>query len=190
MAVTTTNLIQGPADIYAGAFGATEPADTSFASVPDSGSWTDLGGTDGGITLSVNQEYAELEVDQLVDTPERRMTKREFTIATSLAEGTLANLALALNALVTESTGGSAETAYTSLTAATGSSATQPTYAALLVDGYAPESNRRRFIGRKMLQTGNVSLGYSKGDKTVIPVSFVGHYVSPSIAPFKSVDQD
>ena len=190
MAVTTTNLIQGPADLYSGAFGATEPADTAFASVPDDGAWTDLGGTEGGVTLSVNQEYAEMEVDQLVDTPERRMTKREFTIATSLAEGTLANLTLALNALVTAGSGGTGGTAYHSLTAATGSSATRPTYAALIADGLAPEGNRRRWIGRKMLQTGNVSTAYSKGDKSVIPVTFSGHYVSPSVAPFKLVDQD
>ena len=67
MTVTATNLIQGPATIYAGAFGATEPADIDTA--PGVG-WTDLG---------------------------RKRTGRSINVATSLAEPTLENLARAMN---------------------------------------------------------------------------------------------
>lgn len=187
--VVTTNLIQGPGTLYSGALGATEPADTAVAGIPDSGAWTDCGGTSDGLNLSINQEYTELAVDQIVDVPERRMTKREFTVGTNLAEGTLDNLSLALNANVTPSAGGTGATAYESLEARNGNSATQPTYAALIVDGYAPEGRQRRFIGRKMLSTGNVAVAYSKANQSVFAVSFAGHFVSSAVAPFKVIDE-
>src|SRR3546814_4970682 len=99
MAVTVTNLTLGPGEMFSGDFGASEPADTDIANdIPDtsvSGSWTDLGGTQGGITLELNQEYTELEVDQVVDIPGRRLTKREFKLNTNLAEPTLENYQLA-----------------------------------------------------------------------------------------------
>lgn len=190
MAVTTSNLILGPGTLYKGALGATEPADTAVADAPDDGVWTDLGGTSDGLSLSINQEYTELAVDQIVDVPERRMTKREFTIGTNLAEATLDNLSLALNAEVTAGSGGTGATTYASLTADNASSATQPTYTALIVDGYAPSGQQRRFIGRKMLQVGSVDFAYSKDTQTVFSVSFAGHYVSSVIAPFKVVDED
>src|SRR3546814_8113934 len=89
MAVTVTNLTLGPGEMFSGDFGASEPADTDIANdIPDtsvSGSWTDLGGTQGGITLELNQEYTELEVDQVVDIPGRRLTKRAFKLNTNLA---------------------------------------------------------------------------------------------------------
>lgn len=189
MSVVTTNLILGPGTLYKGAFGATEPADTAVASAPDSGTWTDCGGTSDGLNLSINQEYTELAVDQIVDVPERRMTKREFTIGTNLAEATLENLTLALNSAVTAGSGGTGATSYESLTAVNTDSATQPTYAALIVDGYAPSGQQRRVIGRKMLSTGNVSFAYSKENQTVFAVTFSGHYVSSAVAPFKVVDE-
>lgn len=188
MAVTTTNLIQGPADLYSGPLGATEPADTAFATAPTS-PWVDCGGTVGGVTLAVNQTYAELQVDQLVDVPERRMTKREFSVATSLAEPTLAMLSLAMNGnMSTPATGGTGATAWQSSEPVTASSATQPTYAAVMMDGFAPGMKRRRFIGRKMLQTDAMEIAASKEDQTVLKVTFSGHYVSVSVKPFKIVE--
>ena len=38
------------------------------------------------ITLELNQEYTELEVDQVVDIPGRRLTKREFKLNSNLAD--------------------------------------------------------------------------------------------------------
>ena len=86
MAVTTTNLIMGPADLYIGSFGATEPLDTAVNVSPAASSWTDLGGTQDGVKLSVDQTYTPLEVDQIVDEPGARLTKRMFTIETNLAD--------------------------------------------------------------------------------------------------------
>src|SRR5690606_1191812 len=97
MGVVVTNLIQGPADLYTGLFGTTEPADDAVNVAPSASAWTDMGGTVDGVELEVRQEYKELVVDQLVDVPGRRMTKREMTLKTKLAEPTLERLSWALN---------------------------------------------------------------------------------------------
>lgn len=184
MSVTITNLIQGPGTLYTGAFGATEPADSAVNAAPAASAWTDLGATDGGVKLSVDQTYSELAVDQLVDSPGRRLTKREFMLDTNLAEPTLTNLSTALNGGTSAS--GSGWLSYEPLTT---TSATQPNYIAVIMDGYAPQSFRRRVIGRRMLNTSKVESSYTKDKQTFIPVSFAGHYVSPSITPFHVADQ-
>lgn len=189
MAVSTTNLIQGPGTLYTGAFGATEPADTAVNAAVDDGVWTDIGGTTDGCQLSIMQEFSELAVDQIVDVPGRRLTKRDFSLTTNMAEPTLENLAVAMNA-GSVTTGGTGATQFKKLEPTSDTSATQPTYKALILDGYAPEQYRRRVIVRKVLSTNNVDFSYTKDSQTVFSVTFSAHYVSPSIKPFAIVDQD
>ncbi|MDQ0758694.1 phage tail tube protein [Streptomyces canus] len=184
MAVTTTNLIQGPATLYKGAFGATEPTDTAVNAAPAASAWTDLGGTQDGVKLSVDQTYSELEVDQITLRVGSRLTKADFTIETSLAEATLENLSLSLNGGTSASGAG-----WKSYDPNVSSSATQPSYFALMMDGYAPSQFTRRVIGRRMLNTDSSELAYTKDKQTLIPVKFAGHYVSSVIAPFHIVDQ-
>lgn len=184
MAVTASNLILGPGTLYKGDFGATEPTDSAVNTTPATSAWTDVGGTSDGVKLTLAQTYTELEVDQIVDVVGRRLTKREFQIETNLAEPTLDNLALALNESAPTSGSG-----YEALDPTNATSATQPTYVALIFDGYAPSSYRRRVIGRKMLSTNNTEFAYSKGAQTVFTVRFDGHYVSNNITPFHIVDQ-
>lgn len=184
MAVTVTNLIQGPGTLYHGDFGAEEPADALVNASPAASAWTDLGGTMDGVELTVAQEYSELEVDQLIDIPERRKTKREFNVTTNLAEATLENMARALND--TAPTSGSG---FKKFEPTTDNSATQPTYCALIFDGYAPDALRRRVIGRKMLSVEGVETSYKKDEQTVFPVTFGAHYVSSVIEPFVVIDE-
>ncbi|HEY6013255.1 MAG TPA: hypothetical protein VIU37_04590 [Candidatus Limnocylindrales bacterium] len=185
MATTSSNLVQGPADLYTATFGATEPADSAVASVPSASTWHDVGGTLEGTTLTVTQEYAELVVDQLVDIPERRLTKRELTVASRMAEPTLDNFILALN-------GGTvtASAAYSSYDPDTASSVTQPTYKALMVDGWAPgTAMRRRLITRKALSVEAIETAWKKEDQSALSVTWASHYVSSVIKPFRLVDQ-
>lgn len=182
MAVTVTNLTQGPGTLYTGAFGVAEPADTAVASPPGVG-WTDVGGTSDGVTLNVMQEYSELSVDQIVDVPGRRLTKRDMSLATNLAEPTLENLAIAMNAGTAAAGAG-----FKSLEPSYATSATQPTYKALLFDGWAPGGFVRRVILRKGLSTANVEASYKKDAQTLFPVTFNAHYVTSAIAPFKVID--
>lgn len=192
MAATVSNLVQGPATLYIADFGATEPANSAVNSTPQASAWTDLGGTTDGVELSIQQEYKELEVDQVVDVPGRRLTKRDMSVKTNLAEATLANLAISLNDGTISPSGsgysGYYEPAFTD-------SATQPTYRALLVHGWAPgngannQSKRRMVILRKVLSSDNVEFAYKKEDQTVFSVTWSVHYVDGSTAPFKIVDE-
>lgn len=189
MGVTATNLIAGPGTLYAGLFGATEPADSTVATAPSASTWTDMGGTQDGVQISINLDYFELEVDQIVDIPGRRLTKRDLQVKTNLAEATLANLTVSLN-------GGTvtASAAFSTYDPANDTAATQPTYRALLFDGWAPQtaagvSNVRRVVVRKVLSIDNVETSYKKDDQTLFPVTFGAHYVSSAIKPFRVIDQ-
>ena len=189
MAVTVSNLILGPGTLYTGLFGALEPTDATVNVAPATSSWTDVGGTLNGIALAIDQQYTELLVDQLVDSIGRRLTKREFTISTQMAEPTLNNLSLSLNGSTQTSGSITSGGTYNTLEPLFATSATQPTYIAMLVDGYAPNSFRRRVIFRRMLSTAAVGTDMDKAKQTVFTVSFNGHYVSSTIAPFHLVDQ-
>lgn len=94
MTVRTSNLLMGPAELFAGPFGAPEPANAA-AAIPNV--FRDLGGTDGGAELTLGQTYTPMTVDQVAMPVGSRLTEQTCRIATSLAEATLANLRLALN---------------------------------------------------------------------------------------------
>lgn len=188
MAVTALNLIAGPGNLYMGAFGATEPADSAVSTTPSASTFPDVGGTQDGVKLNIQQEYFELEVDQIVDVPGRRLSKRDFQIETNLAEPTLANLAIVAN-------GGTvtASASYSTYDPANDTAATQPTYRALLFDGWAPGASaggwNRRVIVRKVLSIEGTELDYKKDGQTLFKVTFGAHYVSSSIRPFRIIDQ-
>lgn len=175
----------GPGTLFNGAFGATEPADTAVATAPNGAVWSDVGGTQDGVTLTINQEFKELEVDQIVDVPGRRLTKRDMVIKTNLAEPTLENLAFASNGAAQITTG----TGFKSLEPANDTSATQPNYRALLFDGIAPGGGNRRVIARRCLSTDNVEMAYKKDSQTVFSVAWSAHFVSNSIPAYKIIDE-
>lgn len=190
MTVTVTNLVLGPSTFYLGTFAAgNEPLDASVNAIPAASAWTDFGGTLGGLTISIDQTYTELQVDQLVDSVGRRLTKREFMVTTQLAEATINNLSTVLNG--STATSGATQTGgtYATLEPLYASSATQPNYVALIVDGYSPNSLRRRTIVRKALSTAKVDQVLSKDKQTVYTTTWNGHYVSATTAPIHVVDQ-
>jgi hypothetical protein len=188
MGVTATNLIQGAGTLYYGTFGATEPADTAVNATPPSSSWTDLGGTDGGVKFSIDQKFSQLTCDQLIDDVGSRLTSRSVTFETNLAEPTLANLSLSINGGTSASGAG-----FASLDALNTTAASQPNYYATIMDGFAPSPAnavfRRRVVLRKTINTSKVESAYTKDKQTFIPVSFKSHYVSPTVTPFRWVDQ-
>ena len=176
-------MIQGPATLYSGAFAAAEPADADINTTPAASAWTDCGGTTDGVKLSINQTYAQLEVDQITLAVGSRLTKQEVTIETSMAEATLENLSLVLNGGTAASGAG-----WKSFEPNVASSATQPNYSAMMFDGWAPQQFRRRVLGRKMLSTDSVEVAYTKDKQTVLAAKFSAHYVSASIAPVRLID--
>ncbi len=176
MAVTTTNLIQGPATLYSGAFQAAEPADTAVNTTPQASAWTDCGGTQGGVKLSIAQTYGELDVDQITLRVGSRLTKADYTVETTFAEVTLNNLSYALNGGTSASGAG-----FASYDPNVTSSATQPAYSAMLFDGWAPNNFKRRVIVRKVLSTDNIDVEYTKDKQTLLAVKFSAHYVSSTV---------
>lgn len=183
MPVTGSNLIQGPATLYVGPFGTAEP--TTVATAPSTG-WVDVGGTSGGVELSVKDDYGVLYVDQVIYEIGRRRQGRVVTVKTSMAEATLANFAYAINNTAPAAVAGPPATNV--LTADDGLTAFAPAYNAVIMDGIAPGGYRRRFIGRKVLQTDDVAMAYQKDGQTMIPSTFTLHWVSASIVPFVITD--
>lgn len=184
MTLDITNLALGPATLYRGAFGATEPFDFQVNSTPAGSAWEDVGGTQDGTTLNVNQTYTELQVDQIVDSAGRRLTKRDVQVVTNLAEVNLDRLAIALNGGTVTTNVGSTET----YDPDDDISATQPDYSALIIDAWTTSSRRRRILVRKVLSIENVGIPYKKDAQTLFPITWGAHYVSPSIKPFRVVD--
>jgi hypothetical protein len=184
MAVDTTNLIAGPGKLMTALFGATEPADSLINAAYAASAFTDVGATQDGVTLNFDREFFELEVDQVVDVPGRRLTKRDLRIQTNLAEPTLTNLGVVLN-------GGTvtASAAYSTYDPADDTAATQPTYRAIMFEGFAPRGFRRWVFARKVISVDAVGVPYKKDGQALFPTSFACHYVSPSIKPFRIVDQ-
>lgn len=188
MSVNPVNLLMGPATVYYANFGTTEPADTAVNSTPAASAWTDVGGTDGGVTFNLDPKFTNFQVDQIVDTPGARLTERSIMVTTVLSEATLANLALAMNTTV-----GATGTGFASLEPNYGQFASQLPYTALIMDGWAPapvNSNyRRRLFLRKVLQTGKTELVYTKDKQVGVAVQWQAFYVSSTVAPFRYVDQ-
>lgn len=186
MSVSTTNLIQGPATLYTGLVGATEPIDTALNTAPATG-WTDMGGTTGGVTLTVGTTLTMLDVDQILDPVGDVITARSIQLATSLAEATLLNLARSMNLADAAVVAGTTPVGLTLEPVGDVTSFT-PVYRAFILDGIAPGGFRRRVIIRKAIQTAASALPHSPTAQTVIPVTFRATYVSSSIKQVRWVD--
>lgn len=174
--ITPSNVLQGPAQVFTGNFGATEPANAG--AVIDSTAWKFVGATDGGATVTVAQTYSNMTVDQVALAVGTRLTGQTVELATTLAEATLANLKRAVNDITTGTTfelGSEIANA-------------DPHYSAILLKGLAPGGTPRLVIIRRALSTANVALAFKKADMTVIPVTFSGFYVSKSVSAFKIDD--
>jgi hypothetical protein len=193
--VTAANLVMGPSRIYVNSFGATEPLDSAVTPngymTPPGGSWIDLGGTDGGVTVEIDSTYTGLTVDQIIMEVGARLTELKMSVTTKLAEMTLANMNYALNQIgvIAPNTG------YTTFDIPVGSTATQPFYAAILVDGWAPYTSGgtpalRRVIVRKVLTQTKVGMTGDKKTQQSLDCAWSAYYVSSSVNPYHQIDED
>jgi len=139
----------------------------------------------------VDNTYTQQNVDQLVDPVGARLTKRAISVTTQLAEATLQNLSLALNGLLTISP----QSGYSTAMLQTTTSATQPEYTSLIIDGWAPTTGttetscRRRAILYKGLTQSKISMEYDMQKNAVYSVVWTAYWVSPSISPIYWDDQ-
>lgn len=105
MPVQTTNIIVGPGNLFiaertGGAFPAlpdfTTPSGTAYAAFEATGgaasAWTYLGATEGGVELSYEPTYTDINIDQYKDAARQFLETQTINISTTLMESTLANL--------------------------------------------------------------------------------------------------
>lgn len=194
MAVNPQNLVQGPAIFRWALFGATEPAHTAVASDPDPEVWTDFGGTADGndIVLEDDLTYTDQMVDQIVLPVGTRLTKEMIQVSATLEEATVENMQTVRNQLGAITTG-SGFKAYAPGVAA-GTSATQPQYAALMIDGWAPELSgggaaRRRLIIRKCVSASKLANSFQKTKTSQFVTTWTGYWVSETIEPYDICDE-
>lgn len=186
MTVTVTNLLAGPARaVWVGDFGASEPA--TIATDPGVG-FRNIGGTKGGLRLVADRDMFRLEVDQIPGRVGSELTSEDFQVQTSLAEATLENYALVVNAK--DSDVDSSVVGEKSLDLGNTDITAEPNYRCVIIDGRAPNGKKRRVIIRKVLSTASVEAPMERGGQTVYPVTWTAHYVSSAISAVRKIDED
>ena len=193
MAVTASNLVLGPASMYVAPFGTAEPTDASVTPngylTPPGGAWVDVGGTEGGVSFEADTKYTDLAVDQIIMNVGARLTELSMMVTTKLSEVTLGNLTTALNSITSSGSG----TGYSTTDITVTSAASQPTYAAIIIHGWAPLLSTgapalRRITIRKVLSQAKVALMYDKKTQASYSTTFNAFFVSNSINPVHIVD--
>jgi hypothetical protein len=182
----------GPATLYWAPFGTTEPAYTAIGSPPAS-PWTDFGGIADGtsILLEVDQTYTDIGVDQLAYPVGARLTKGVIQVTAQLEETTLQNMQVVLNQNLTLNT----QSGYTVADPIVTTSATQPNYSALLIDGWAPTTGttevecKRRIVVRKVLSQAKADLEYTKNKPAMYQCTWSAYYISQSVSMYEITDQ-
>lgn len=192
MSVTPFNITQGPGTLYVAAFGTslsglllTDPK----TNLPTANGFVDAGGTTSGITVEVDETLTDIHVDQLLDPVGARITARTIQVTTTMMEVEASNLMVVLNQAAVQTPG----SGYNQIDLTTTTSATQPTYCAIVVDGWAPTLSsgaaaKRRFIIQKALAQPKISLKYDMTNQATVAVTFTAYYVSSSVSPFSIID--
>jgi hypothetical protein len=189
---TANNIIVGGAKVYVGAAQATGlgfidsagwTALAAGASVTTGlGSYTEVGYTSNGIDLTIEPEYQDVQVDQILDAAILFKTSQKATFATTLAEATLANLARAVGQPVSDVTqsGGSLNLAgeTETLPIKGGSLGSFPQEATVIAVANGPRVSNTALTGERVFEAYRavsveaVSIPVKRNETTQFPVSF------------------
>jgi hypothetical protein len=123
------------------------------------GACTSIGSTDGGVMLTVGNEYHDVEVDQSKVPIDTKLDKRTAQLTWDMAESTLNNLALAM-ALPTSAVSGSVVSV----------GLQEPEEKTIYIIGPAPDSKKRTIHVFKAKVTGSPEMAYRKDEKVVVPL--------------------
>jgi len=186
------NIVQGPANFYFAPFGSAEPADSAATVTGGApgGVWVPGGWTDSDVVVEEDQEWEDIYVSQVPQAVGTRNTKYMVTVTTQMSEITVTNLQFVLNEMAVVSV----NSAYTTIDRLQGNSATQPDYAACIVDGWGPTLStglpaRWRHTIRKVVSKPKIKRNYGLKKKVIYDVTLQGFFISDSISPVHEILQ-
>jgi hypothetical protein len=172
MAVTTSNIVVGEATVKTGLSNIT-------MTNADFDSLTDVGATQGGLEISWEPDMVDIEIDQYGDAARVIQSKVKVMVKTTLAEGTLKNLAQAWSY---DTTVGGANlkantTAANTTTFHFGAQSVNPFEYALQVTGQAPGSTAsvtktRKFNTKRAISMTTSMIAMKRAEATVFETSF------------------
>ena len=172
MAVTTSNIVVGEATVKTGVSNITM-TNSDFDSL------TDVGATQGGLEISWEPDMVDIEIDQYGDAAKVIQSKVKVMVKTTLAEGTLNNLATAWSY---DNVDGGSDIKVNNDGANTktllfGSQGVYPFEYALQVTGNAPGSTAsvtktRKFNTKRAVSMTTSMISMKRAEATVFEVSF------------------
>ena len=172
MAVNVSNIIVGEATIKLG----TNANATTIAAMNN---FADIGATQNGLEISWEPDMVDIEIDQFGDAAKVIQSKVKVMVKTTLAEGTLNNLATAWN--YDSETGGAAVKANNdgsnTKTFLFGAQGVIPYEKALVVTGTAPGSTAgdtlaRSFYTKRAISMESSTIAMKRAEATMFTVGF------------------
>lgn len=172
MAVTVSNIVVGEAEVKTGASNTT-------MSLANFDSLTSVGATTGGCEISWEPDMVDIEIDQYGDAAKVIQSKVKVMVKTTLAEGTLNNLATAWS--YDNTTGGTDikanQDGANTKTLMFGSQGVYPFEYALQIVGNAPGSTAsvtktRKFNTKRAVSFASSMISMKRSEATVFEVSF------------------
>ena len=172
MAVNVSNIIVGEATIKLG----TNANATNIAAMNN---FADIGATQNGLEISWEPDMVDIEIDQFGDAAKVIQSKVKVMVKTTLAEGTLNNLATAWN--YDSTTGGSDILANNdganTKTFLFGAQGVIPFEKALVVTGTAPGSTAsdtltRSFYTKRAISMESSTIAMKRAEATMFTVGF------------------
>jgi hypothetical protein len=165
------DILLTPADIWYAPVGEAAPADSVARGADWGGDWESLGYTLAPLTLSYEQETAEVMVEQLTAPVKRKKTSETLTLETTLAEFTGTNLEMVFGGTATDTPAGAGQPAKTELVM--GGDTALPVYA-WGFEGTYEDANGVEFPVRVIVYRGRPILGgelqFAKAEPSGLPL--------------------
>ena len=177
MATEAANIVVGEAVVKVGASNVTMN-DVDFEAL------TDVGYTQGGVEISWQPDMVDIEVDQFGDAAKVIQSKVKVMVKTTMAEGTLRNLAIAwsYNTEIANSDSNTADIVNTIDGASTrtfkfGGQGVYPFEKAVQIEGNAPGSTAsvtklRKFRTKRAISMESSTISMKRAEASVFAVSF------------------
>lgn len=184
---TKKNIIIGAAQVFLGPSWDTtngsnpapaavdSPATTFVTTLNASGTWTNVGYTQDGVTVATTPSWQDVQVDQLLDAAKIFKDSMSLTIATTFAEVTLENLLIAWGQA---SSTLNSFASYRQLDIDGGSLGAAPLERGLIAVGNGPEKvgtsnyGERTYHAYRVLSVEANTHTLARAAATVVPVSF------------------